>query len=228
VLKEAVKLGRKKTDLATTLGRTGRFRVRAIARTLAISRSNLQRRLKVNNKNNGAQYPSFKEDEALLTEVMSIISRRGTYGYRRVTAIVNHQRNLVGESRVNHKRIYRIMKENKLLLTQPNRKPTRTHDGKVITLNSNMRWCSDGFVIQYWNGDKVHVAFSLDTCDREVMRYITSIRGIDGAMIRDLMLETVEYWFSQPDLPHKIQWLSDNGPCYTAHDTVKFGRLLGF
>jgi putative transposase len=47
-------------------------------------------------------------------------------------------------------------------------------------------------------------------------------------MIRDLMVETVEYRFGQPTAPHKLQWLSDNGPCYTARETVRVGRSLGF
>ena len=173
-------------------------------------------------------YPSFKEDAELLTKIQAIIKQRATYGYRRVTAILNQGRTLSDKQRVNHKRVYRIMKESQLLMTAPRRKPTRTHKGTIITLKSNMRWCSDGFGIHCWNGDTVYVAFSLDTCDREAMRYIASTRGIDGAMIRDLMLETVEHRFGEPKAPHKLQWLSDNGPCYTAHKTVSFGRSLGF
>ncbi len=45
-------------------------------------------------------------------------------------------------------------------------KLSRTHTGKVMTLKSNLRWCSDGFSILCDNGDQVYVAFSLDTCDR--------------------------------------------------------------
>jgi len=119
------------------------------------------------------------------------------------------------------------MKQHHLLLTRASRKPTRTHDGKIITLKSNLRWCSDGFVLRCWNGDAVHIAFSLDTCDREAMKYIASTKSIDGAMIRDLMLETVEYRFGRACLPHKVQWLSDNRPYYTAHETIRFGRSLG-
>ena len=178
--------------------------------------------------NKAGPYPSFQEDVDILSDIKSVISERDTYGYRRVTAILNYQRTKQGKNKLNHKRIYRIMKNNNLLLSQPKRKQTRCHDGKIITLNSNMRWCSDGFAIQCWNGDRVHVAFSLDTCDREAMRFIASTRGIDGCMIRDLMIETVEYRFGQAKLPQKVQWLSDNGPCYTAHETVRFGRMLGF
>lgn len=161
--------------------------------------------------NDKKRYPSFSEDAFLLKNIKTIIDKRPTYGYRRITAMLNQTLNLCGNSRINHKRTYRIMRENNLLLTQPIRKPTRTHDGKIITLRSNTRWCSDYFAIRCWNGDAVYVAFSLDTCDREAMRYIASTKGVDGSMIRDLMLETVEYRFGQPKTPHKMQWLSDNG-----------------
>src|SRR5690554_3508410 len=53
----------------------------------------------------------------------------------------------------------RVMKENDLLLARYGRKKTQAHDGKVITLKSNTRWCSDSFSIQCFNGDRVHVAF---------------------------------------------------------------------
>lgn len=42
--------------------------------------------------------------------------------------------------------------------------------GKIITLTSNMRWCSDCFTIQCANGERVFVAFALDTCDREILK----------------------------------------------------------
>ena len=93
-------------------------------------------------------YPSFKEDAELLTKIQAIIKQRATYGYRRVTAILNQGRTLSDKQRVNHKRVYRIMKESQLLMTAPRRKPTRTHKGTIITLKSNMRWCSDGFGIR--------------------------------------------------------------------------------
>jgi transposase InsO family protein len=121
------------------------------------------------------------------------------------------------------------MKQNRLLLQRHTGKPTRTHDGKVITLHSNTRWCSDAFAIQCWNGDRVHVVFSLDTCDREVIRYLSSTIGVDGEMVRDLMVESIEARFGSSDrLPAPVQWLSDNGPCYTASATIDTGRMLGF
>ena len=70
------------------------------------------------------------------------------------------------------------MKKESLLLTRASRKPTCNHDGVVVTEIHNQRWCSDAFTIQCENGDAVNVVFSMDTCDREAMRYLASTGGI--------------------------------------------------
>ena len=169
------------------------------------------------------------DDEFLLPLIREITDARPTYGYRRVTQLLRIRLKSLEKAPVNHKRGYRIMKLNGLLLQRYSGKPNRTHDGKVVTLRSNTRWCSDSFSIQCWNGDRVHVIFSLDTCDREVIRHLSSTIGVDGAMARDLMVESVEARFGQVSkLPVRVQWLSDNGPCYTARETVQTGRALGF
>lgn len=166
------------------------------------------------------------DDEALLMEINAIVAKRPTYGYRRVAALLNQKR----EQKVNLKRVYRVMQNAKLLLPSYGpHKPTRTHEGVVATQKSNQRWCSDAFSIQCENGDQVHVAFVIDSCDREVIRYLASTIGIDGQAIRDLMVESLECRFGAlKSLPRQIQWLSDNGSCYTARDTVNLGRALGF
>jgi len=170
-----------------------------------------------------------REDEALLPYIREIADKRGSYGYRRITTLLNHRLRMEGKKAVNHKRVYRIMKMNKLLLPAYGKKPTRIHDGKIITLRSNTRWCSDAFTIQCQNGDRVCVAFAMDTCDREILGYIASTIGIDGEAIRDLMTECVEHRFGEIEkLPQPIQWLTDNGPCYVSHETVRFARMLGF
>ncbi len=118
------------------------------------------------------------------------------------------------------------MKANRLLLQRHTGRPVRTDDGKVVTLRSDTRWCSDAFSIQCRNAERVHVAFS---CDREVLRYIASTIGVDGAMIRDLMVESIESRFGDlAQAPHRIQWLSDNGPGHVARETVELARALNF
>lgn len=168
------------------------------------------------------------DDDYLLPLITKIISERASYGYRRVTVLLNALLVKQGMASVNHKRVYRIMSNHDLLLPVHGKKPTRQHDGKVITLMRNTRWCSDAFAIQCANGDRVHVAFVLDTCDREVISYIASTIGIDGLAIQTIMLDAVEKRFGQSKLPYSFQWLSDNGPCYTSNQTVQFARELGF
>jgi putative transposase len=189
-----------------------------IAEVLEVSRSNL-----IEKKKSRSSCYKKNDDQELLESIQLTIKERPTYGYRRITALLNSKR----KEAVNHKRVYRIMKLHQLLLRKANKRPERAHRGKIETLLSNTRWCSDGFTIQCFNGDRIWVAFSMDTCDREAMRYIASTIGIDGQAIRDLMLETVEYRFGNPKVAHSVQWLSDNGSCYTAKETVAFGRQLG-
>lgn len=188
-----------------------------------MSRSNLTSRAK---KERPLHYKKVGDQEMLVT-VKEIVNNRPTYGYRRVAALLNGKLKEQNKSKINRKKVYRLMKQNQLLLRKAPVRAKRAHDGKVTTLLSNTRWCSDSFRIQCFNGDQVNVAFALDTCDREVMGYIASTRGINSQMIQDLMLETVEYRFGASKTPHVVQWLSDNGGCYTARETVNFGRQLG-
>ena len=104
------------------------------------------------------------EESSLVTEIKAIIDERPTYGYRRVQAIFNQQRKVKNLTPINHKRVYRLMGVHDMFLPKYGRvKLSRTHTGKVITLKSNLRWCSDGFSILCDNVDQVYVAFSLDT-----------------------------------------------------------------
>jgi len=195
-----------------------------IAKTLQVSRSNLS--LKIQGPQRRKLSPR-KGDHELLDQIKEVAHQRPTYGYRRITVLLNETLRKMGHPSVNRKRVYRLMKRNNLLLQKPSLKPVRSHNGKVETLHSNTRWCSDTLCIQCLNGDQVHVAFSIDTCDREVMRYIASTIGIDGQAIRDLMVETVEYRIGRCQAAYPIQWLTDNGSCYTAKETVQCGRRLG-
>lgn len=67
----------------------------------------------------------------------------------------------------------------------------RAHEGKVITLHSNTRWCSDGFEIKCWNKEKVRVAFSLDCCDSEIMNYVATTAGLNAIMVQDILKEII-------------------------------------
>lgn len=194
----------------------------AVSRALGVSRSHLSE-----SHRKGACEPQTRrheDDAALLARIRTVIEDRPTNGYRRVTARLNQQ---PGFCRVNHKRVYRVMREHKLLLQRHAPKPTRTHDGKIITIKSDVRWCSDMFEIRCWDGSKVHVAFSLDCCDREVIAWHAAPWHLSGLDVRDLMAQSIEARFGDVQTPHPVQWLSDNGPQYTANETKAFGTRHG-
>lgn len=198
-----------------------------ICQTLGVARSNISERSQGKATPRG---PYRKQDDTLLLpRLRRLVDDRPTYGYRRIHALLNRELVAEGKGIVNHKRIYRIMKQNGMLLARHTaKKVARTHDGKIITLKSNLRWCSDVFEIPCWNGEVVRVAFSLDCCDREVMSYVAIDGWINAQMIRDLMIQTIEYRFGTIEkLPHPIEWLTDNGKYYLAHNTVQFARNIG-
>lgn len=168
------------------------------------------------------------EDNQLMTDIRAIVDLRPTYGYRRIHAIVNRQRARENKPKVSHKRVYRLMRDHGMLLTKYTAKgQQRAHDGKVITLRPNLRWTSDGFEISCWNGEVVRVLFGLDTCDREVLAWEASTDGFSGEMARDVMLKAVEHRFNATYAPKPVEWLSDNGSCYRAKETIQFAQQIG-
>lgn len=198
-----------------------------IAETLGVSRSTLYDRISGQAKSRGSYHKAGDAD--LLPLIRQIVATRPTYGYRRVTARLNRKRAEMGQSSVNHKRVYRIMEQNHLLLARSHReRPERIHDGKVITMRSNLRWCSDGFEFICWNDEIIRAAFILDTHDREVMAWRAVINaGISGDHVRDMMLEAVERRFGTYRAPEPIEMLSDNGSAYTARQTRIFAEQVG-
>jgi transposase InsO family protein len=188
--------------------------VKTVAETLEVSRSNLVRRSAGQSKPRGRY--AMTEDATILPEIRTVIDERATYGYRRVTALVNRRRAEQNLPLLNHKRVYRLMHQNNLLLTRHTGKPRdcRTHEGQVITIRSNLRWSSDGFEIPCWDGGVVRVMFVIDTCDREIIAWGGTTTGFDGETARDLMLISVERRFADYQAATPVEWLTDNGSCY--------------
>jgi putative transposase len=201
--------------------------VKAVADTLGVARSNLVEQLRPPECRRRSPYRRAGDDE-LLAEIRAITDARPTYGYRRVTALLNRARRPSDAPPVNRKRVLRLMQQASLTL-QPHtgRRPIRAHEGTVVAPASNRRWASDGFEIPCWNGEVVRVAFAIDTHDREVMAWVATIgAGISGEMVRDMMLECVECRFDAVRAPEPVQWLADNGSAYTAAETVDFATAL--
>lgn len=137
------------------------------------------------------------DDLVLLAELCLIIDQRPTYGYRRVTALLNRQRRKEGQPTINTKRVLRILQQNGLTLQKHTAlRPGRTHDGVVVALRSTIRWCSDHLEIHARNGEVVRIVFAMNACDREIIAWsAVANAGISGEMVCDLMIAAVERRF---------------------------------
>ena len=166
------------------------------------------------------------DDAAVLQQIRAVTNSRATYGYRRVWAMVNR----TFRTGYNRKRIRRVMQLHGLMLPpRVHRRHGRPHLGQVQQPASNQRWCSDVFLIPCWSGEVISVAFAIDCHDREAVAWTASPRPLTGADIRTLMDRTLWARFGEATLqaPHAIQWLSDNGPQYTATASVLYAHELG-
>jgi len=88
--------------------------MKTVADTFDVSRSNLIERLK-GVRARAASYGK-QDDEWLLPMIRELVDAHPTYGYRRITALLNRRFRTNGEPLVNHKRVYRIMASSHLLL----------------------------------------------------------------------------------------------------------------
>ena len=197
-----------------------------IAESLEVSRSNLAERVSKEPVARLRRY-SKAEDARLLPLMLEIMGKRQTYGYRRMHALLNKTLLDLGLPLVNHKRIYRIMRLNGLLLARhTGARPALAHTGQVSSIKRNARWCSDAFEFLCDDGHTVRVVFALDACDREVIAFTATTGGIDGGMVQDLMLHCIEKRFNALQAPYPVEWLSDNASCYTAKETRAFAAQL--
>jgi putative transposase len=101
--------------------------MKTITDTLEVSRSNQYEKMAEPGRK---RFYRKSGDEHYLRLIREITDERPTYGYRRVTAILNRALRQKGEPGVNHKRVYRIMKIHNLLLQKHTGRPVRVHDGR--------------------------------------------------------------------------------------------------
>ena len=200
--------------------------MKAVSDALGVARSNLaERRTRLARPRGPYRKP---EDAALLPTIREIVDARPTYGYRRITALVNRIRRARSEPTINSKRVLRIMRVNGLTLAPHTAlRPGRTHDGVVVALRSNVRWCSDHLELHPRDGSVVRVLFAIDACDREVIAWSATTAGVSGEMVRDLMVACVERRFGSTRTRHPVEWLSDNGSAYIAKQTAQTATALG-
>ncbi|HIA3809304.1 TPA: IS3 family transposase, partial [Escherichia coli] len=229
LLKEAVEYGRaKKLDSARALIARG-WGVSFVSRCLRVSRAQLHVILRRADDWKDGRRSRHTDDTDVLRRIHHVIGELPTYGYRRVWALLRRQAELDGMPAINAKRIYRIMRQNALLLERKTAVPPskRAHTGRVAVKESNQRWCSDGFEFRCDNGEKLRVTFALDCCDREALHWAVTTGGFNSETVQDVMLGAVERRFGNELPASPVEWLTDNGSCYRANETRQFARMLG-
>ncbi|EIP3808761.1 IS3 family transposase [Escherichia coli] len=229
LLKEAVEYGRgKKVDSARALIARG-WGVSLVSRCLRVSRAQLHVILRRTDDWMDGRRSRHTDDTDVLLRIHHVIGELPTYGYRRVWALLRRQAELDGMPAINAKRVYRIMRQNALLLERKPAVPPskRAHTGKVAVKESNQQWCSDGFEFRCDNGEKLRVTFALDCCDREALHWAVTTGGFDSETVQDVMLGAVERRFGNELPASPVEWLTDNGSCYRANETRQFARMLG-
>ena len=115
-----------------------------VAKAIGVSRSRLHARL------SGVARPRRRHhkaaDAAVVPLITALVAARPAYGHRRITALLNRQLRASHAAPVSHERVHRIMQAHSLLLARRYAmRSDHAHDGKVVTLRSSLRWCSDGF-----------------------------------------------------------------------------------
>ena len=116
--------------------------MKRVTDALAVSRSNTYERSR-SPRPRPERY-SKAEDTFLLPLIVELLGGRQTYGYRRIQRLLNRQLVASGRTPVNHKRVYRIMRQNNLLLARfTGSRPDKAHSArfphcKVISVGAPM------------------------------------------------------------------------------------------
>lgn len=111
----------------------------------------------------------IEADRVLLKEIIEIKSDHPYWGYRRIWSYLRYRKQMV----VGKNRVYRIMHENKLLITKKSRllakrKPLRP---KPIASEPNEIWGTDMTKVKIGSFGWVYLHIVLDWCTKEIVGY---------------------------------------------------------
>ena len=79
-------------------------------------------------------------------------------------------------------------------------------------------------------GQTVTATFATDCCDCEIMAFRAwEGKGLPGQPVREMFIEVKKRFRAVEAMPtgHLLQFLSDNGSVYIAHETRRIARSLG-
>ena len=128
LLKEAVEYGRAKKWIAHAPLLPG-MGEEPVSRCLRVSRAQLHVILRRTDDWMDGRRSRHTDDTDVLLRIHHVIGELPTYGYRRVWALLRRQAELDGMPAINAKRVYRIMRQNALLLER--NPPYRHRNGHI-------------------------------------------------------------------------------------------------
>jgi putative transposase len=169
------------------------------------------------------------DDTDALARIHTVIGDLPTYGYRRVWALLRRQSESDDMAVINAKRVYRIMRQNALLLE---RKPAippskRAHTGKVavgkVTSGGALTASGSAVIMAKNCGSRSHWTVAIV----KALHWAASNGGYDSETVQDVMLGAVERRFGSNLPASPVEWLTDNGSAYRSHQTRQFARMVG-
>ena len=160
------------------------------------------------------------DEEVLTGDIVRLATSFGRYGYRRITALLQH-----GGWKVNHKRVERIWRREGLRVPskQPKRRRSWLNDGTCIRLRPerpNHVWAYDFVLVRTQDGRAVRLLTVIDEYTRECLA-IRAGRHIKSSDV----IETLAGLMVRRGVPDHIR--SDNGPEFTAKAIRKWLSRVG-
>ncbi len=156
-------------------------------------------------------------DEALVEKIKAIAGKRPRFGYRRICTLLN-----AGSEVVNHKRVYRIYREQNLAVRKRGRRKYfwGRRAPKEQPHAPNDRWSMDFTSDTLSHGGKFRTLNIIDDCTRECLEIEVS-RSLPSASVI-AVLERLEWCRG---LPKEI--VVDNGPEFTSKAMIKWACNKG-
>lgn len=160
------------------------------------------------------------DEDQLTSDIISLATRYGRYGYRRITAMLNQE-----GWQVNHKRVERIWRKEglKVPMKQPKRRRLWLNDGSCIRLRPEYKdhvWSYDFVTARTSNGRAFRMLNIIDEYTRECLGILVQ-RKITSQDVIDRLFEL----FIMKGIPEHIR--SDNGPEFTAKAVRNWLNKLG-
>jgi putative transposase len=165
--------------------------------------------------------PQTKDDEEPLSAaIVSLASRYGRYGYRRVTALLQH-----AGWEVNHKRVERIWRREGLKVPQkqPKRGRLWLNDGSCVRLRPEYAdhvWAYDFVADRTHDGKTLRMLTVVDEYSRECLAIVPG-----RTLKSEDVIETLADLFVERGAPEHIR--SDNGPEFCSRAVREWLRDLG-